>query len=818
MAWLLSFMRGVVCCAAIMLIAAGAMWAQDAAPAPAASSPAFGGPQDWSNRHVIYTRNGSPDDMWKLRDDPRFLSSALLRYMKEQNARGSGQTSSNGLNSDSATANSSGDMPGELQRFGPKRPEPIDPTRPSKNKHSKVDWAVSLGPTAGLAVGETPAIYTANYSSPSCANDFAIYTINATPSSTQANLVGLNNLYSAGDGTGFCATTGPTFMFAYEIGTGPAPLSPVLSLDGTRIAWIENRGARAYLHVTIWSAVAGKGGSATAATIPSGTFSNGVCTGGSACDFALNYTASTYTGCTTAYTAINSHSDLYVDYSSDSAYVSANNGLLYHIKNIFSTTVNPSVDFCIPVNATFETAPNAAMSGPVYDPQLNEVFISDSENIYNFKVNASSFSLITDIRFGAGYSNPVGPGPFVDVLNNFVYLFSSNDKNGNASVTQVSTSLGSATAFTANLGAASGNANPYLFYGAFDNNYFTNGPAYGTHPASTLYSCGTTTGHTGRQSLFALSFNSTTGVMNTTPAMSNNTNVNPSAANGVCSPLTEFYDGTNDRLFVGMGQPGATTGSNAVTMWNINTQLTSASTAATASATNYLGGTSGIAADNNDNGAAQAESVYFSTEDAGSTSTLVAQNGFNITGIYTDGTKFTCTNGGFDNDGNAYSASQIGSTITWNGTTFSLGSANVPDAWTSGATITLPQGNYNTLTILAASVNTTNVGLAGTFTVNYTTTPSTTLTQSVSDWFTPLGFTGESLAKATTYRDTCGGGKDSSGDFDVYGYSFAINPNQITNTLVLPNTRNIVVLAAALSNNCGGADYCAVKLTQGALK
>jgi hypothetical protein len=274
-------------------------------------------------------------------------------------------------------------------------------------------------------------------------------------------------------------------------------------------------------------------------------------------------------------------------------------------------------------------------------------------------------------------------------------------------------------------------------------------------------------------------------------------------------------------LFVGMGQPGATTGSNVVTMWNINTQLKSASTAATASATGYLGGSSGLAADNNDSGTAQAESVYFSTEDPGSTSTLVAQNGFNITGIYTDGTKFTCTDGGFDNDGNAYSSSQIGTSITWNGTTFSLGPANALDAWTSGATITLPEGNYNTLTILAASVNTTNVGISGTFTVNYTgtpTPPATTLTQSVSDWFTPLGFTGESIAKVTTYRDTCEGGKDSSGDFDVYGYSFAINPNQTTKNLVLPNTRDIVVLAAALSNNCGGQDYCAVKLTQSALQ
>ncbi len=34
-----------------------------------------------------------------------------------------------------------------------------------------------------------------------------------------------------------------SFLFSYAIGTGASPLSPVLSLDGTRVAWIENRTA-----------------------------------------------------------------------------------------------------------------------------------------------------------------------------------------------------------------------------------------------------------------------------------------------------------------------------------------------------------------------------------------------------------------------------------------------------------------------------------------------------------------------------------------------------------------------------------------------
>ena len=631
----------------------------------------------------------------------------------------------------------------------------------------------------------------------------------------------MTNLYTDGAGTGYCSGTGPAFLFSYAIGTGGSPLSPVLSLDGSKIAWIENRTAtNSYLHVTTW--VANQGTTALWPAAVTGTFSNGTCTpAGSSCDFALAYTASTYPGCGVAYIAGNGHSDLYVNYSNNSGFISANNGLLYHIKNIFSSTASPSVDFCIPVNASFETAPSSAMSGPVYDQLLNEVFITDSEKIYAYNVNATAttpnFSAAaTPYTFGnaaSNYNYPTGPGPLLDAFNGFIYVFSTYDASGGGatSVTQLPTSLASATRVP--LGNRSTNANQVLFYGAFDNNYFNNGPK---SALSTLYSCGTDSTTT-TQGLFAISFNAGTGVVNTTPAMSDNKNINPGAGPGVCSPITEFYDGTNDRIFVGMGQPGANTGANVVTMWNVNTRLTSASATPTAITTRtYLGGTSGFAADNAATGTAEAESIYFSTEDAGSTSTPVpATTPYNVNGIYRDGTSFSQT-GGLDNDGNAYSSNLLGTTLTWNGTTFAFGPRNALDAW-ANTTITLPAGQFSTLTILAAAVNVTQTGITETFKVNYTDGTSTTLTQNFSDWFNPLGFARESIAKSMAYRDVYNG-TQNTGPFDIFGYSFGINPNKTVSTLTLPATRNVVVLAAVLSSNCGGADYCAVKLTQGALQ
>src|ERR1700689_1732318 len=107
------------------------------------------------------------------------------------------------------------------------------------------------------------------------------------------------------------------------------------------------------------------------------------------------------------------------------------------------------------------------------------------------------------------------------------------------------------------------------------------------------------------------------------------------------------------------------------------------------------------------------------------------------------------------------------------------------------------------------------------FIVTYSDNSTTTYTQSVSDWFTPQYYPGESVAATTTYRDEYNGDKDNR-TFLLYGYSFAINPKKTVKSLTLPAPLSadnvVVVLSIALSSNCGGQDYCAVKLTQGALQ
>lgn len=595
-----------------LLLTTGALRAQESPADDPQATTHLGIPQDWSTQRVIYTQNGSVEDMMKVRHDPRFLTSFLVHNKREHPNQiwraAFGERNQAGLDA-GAPDQQLGTMGSQGLRFHP-------PLR--RNKHSKIDWAVSMG-TFGMAIGESPAMYISNADgTPSCTGssasstvgDFTVYSLKAVPSvGTQANLVGLTNLYSGTSPTGLCGTA-PTFLFSYAIGSGRSYLSPVLSLDGKEVAWVEDNSANhAILHVTTW--VAKQGTDATAGSVAIGN-----CSSGASCDVAIDYTSATHPGCPTT-ASVNTNSEIYVDYPTDTAFVGADNGNLYHLKSIFKSA--PTFDFCITVNTTAGTA----LSGGVYDTQLSpaEFFIADSKKLYAYTVGATSFSLKATYTYGAG--TLTGPGPVLDAFNNFIYVFSAQDLAGHTSVTQLPTTL--ATAAVVNLGPTNTNAYPILFYGAYDNSYFKNGPK---SAASTLYSCGTDPTNTASQDLYAINFNAGTGVMNTAPVMSANTTVNPGGKNGICSPITEFYDGTTDRIFVGMGDHNATTGANVVSMYDVTTQLTNPTTAPKAQATKYLGGSSGLIVDNNASLTPQAESVYFTTLATSGTSTTCGANNF----------------------------------------------------------------------------------------------------------------------------------------------------------------------------------------------
>ena len=94
--------------------------------------------------------------------------------------------------------------------------------------------------------------------------------------------------------------------------------------------------------------------------------------------------------------------------------------------------------------------------------------------------------------------------------------------------------------------------------------------------------------------------------------------------------------------------------------------------------------------------------------------------------------------------------------------------------------------------MLATGVN-GNQG-SQTFVVNYSDGSNSTFVQSMSDWFTPQSYAGESVAVTMPYRDSNAGGKDPR-TFNLYGYSFSLNSAKAASGIALPNNGDAAVFA-----------------------
>jgi hypothetical protein len=188
---------------------------------------------------------------------------------------------------------------------------------------------------------------------------------------------------------------------------------------------------------------------------------------------------------------------------------------------------------------------------------------------------------------------------------------------------------------------------------------------------------------------------------------------------------------------------------------------------------------------------------------------LRALGSYNLNAIYTDGTVFP-SNGGINAGGLAYSSNLLGATQSWNGSGFTFGPANAPDAYSS-KNIPLPPGQYTTLNLLATAVNGDQA--SQTFTVTYTDGSTTAFMQGLSDWCDASPNFGEAVVVAMAHRDTSSGSQDFSCAPNLYGYSFAINSAKNVASLTLPSNASVVVLAVAMA---GASSAPPVPLAQAA--
>lgn len=573
---------------------------QPAAPTQSPAVSTNGAVQDWSTHQVVYPQVGPVQTLIALQKDPR----AVLSWQAAQR-----------------------------QEFAQAR-TPVRYTDIVERDIHR-DWSISLG-TGGVAASMFPAKFTFDVTvAPSCANDFVVFPVNVAGGGTQPNIVGFNNLYTGTNPTnGICnrvpsgsdvGTSAPTVFWGYNVTAagGLVPTSPSLSLDGTKVVFVESgSGTTAHFHVLAWKS----GDGVNAGNLQSVTSPVQLTSGFSATQPAAGSGTVTDLALNTGTTQSDTLSSPFIDYTNDVAYVGNDSGILFRIKNVLCTTAActgggspaPSLD------GTWGTAGaltvggtcTGKVSGPVIDGGTGHIFVGCSDGlIYGFTpAGAALTNASVTVGNGAATGGVVDP-PTIDAVRGFVYGVSGASSGGTSVIVQAKTADLSSPVI-ATLGAG-GHFN--LHSPAFSNGYFTS--VSNTHWL--LYEWALNAAGT-NINLWAATF-SAGHVMNSgTP--SDSLTVGGSTPVEF-SPLTEFQNGANDQVFVS----GLTAVTPNFVEYNMNAFLalfpTSFPPGANGATASETGGTSGMVVDNN-SASAQASSIYFGNV-GGNTAVKLTQSGLN---------------------------------------------------------------------------------------------------------------------------------------------------------------------------------------------
>jgi len=404
---------------------------------------------------------------------------------------------------------------------------------------AKRDWSVSLGGGSGGPISE-PAIFTYDVSAaPNCTGDYAVTGIDvAGASGTQANIIGLNNLYVNGTSSGYCYgsshLTAPTVLFSYFVGTGNVQSSPVISLDGKKVAFVENSSTSSKLHILT---IGTTGTNGTSATAPVAVGSAG---GNNAVDTQVGFTSTSSTA-------------PFIDYDDDVAYVSTNGtaSIVHKITGVFRG---------IPTEVTTNGWPatisgNPSISTPVFDFTSKHVIMLDAAGSLDY-VDDSVSPAVTHSAALSIASTGINATPVViDSSRKLVYAIANNPNGTHALVAQANTSLTSASLVTVNIGTGTGNLIRQV---DFNNSYYTGAP----YTSCFMYVVGNDSGLFQGPALFDVAFSNSSFVLNTTTA-NGPLALTTGLTSGVnTSPLTEFYNSTTskDYMFVSVTNACESTG------------------------------------------------------------------------------------------------------------------------------------------------------------------------------------------------------------------------------------------------------------------
>jgi hypothetical protein len=506
----------------------------------------IGVPQDWSQRHIVFSRDAlarHPDLIYR---EARILHQAMQRWQAPN----------------SNVFHGVDPLPSAAGSSGPHR-----------------DWSVS--PLGGHLLADVfPAKFSFDAGAPpDCTNDYVVFGLQTVGvNGAAANLVAFNNLYVNNAGTGFCSLkTKPTVMFAYNITTaigGKITTSPILSLDGKKIGFVESvpGGPTAIFHVLTWTAGQGKIGASVTPTVAQ-MISVPLLS-------AQNDTISSP----------------WIDYGSDIVYVGANDGKVYKITGVFKGVPTLVSGGGWPVTV----ASGTVLTSPVLDSGQGKLMVgSGNGNLY--QINTATATVLT-VPVGTGLSKSIVAAPIVDVTNGTTFVVTAD--NGTSAVLEEVDTNSLTVLATARIGrgaSGAGGTAVTLYEPAFDNNYYNN-PSTGL-----IHLCGTSPTDT---SPWQYAFGFTGRFVKTVATVAQALPTIPAASTGAgCTEWTEFFNPTLgiDFFFFGLTQDCTSTG----VAGGCVAEITGTNT--TPTIVNVNGGPSAIVVDNYSS-AAQASSIYLSAE------------------------------------------------------------------------------------------------------------------------------------------------------------------------------------------------------------
>jgi len=458
-----------------------------------------GVPQDWSQHHIVFSRDGlarRPDLIYR---EARILHQAMQRWQAPN----------------SNVFHGVDPVPTAVDNSSPHR-----------------DWSVS--PLGGhLMVDAFPAKFSFDAGAPpDCTNDYVVFGLQTVGViGAAANLVAFNNLYSGTSPTGLCGAA-PKVMFAYNTTTvtgGRITTSPILSLDGKKIGFVESvpgsTPPTAIFHVLTWTSGQGKIGASVTPT-PTQMISVPLFS-------AQNDTISSP----------------WIDYGSDIVYVGANDGKVYKITGVFKGVPTLVSGGGWPVTV----ATNKVLTSPVLDSGLGMLMVGSlNGNLY--QINTATATLFT-VPVGTGLSKGIVAAPIVDVTNGTTFVVTAD--NGTSAVLEEVDTRTLTVLATARIGkgaSGAGGTAVTLYEPAFDNNYY-NDPSTGL-----IHLCGTSTFDT---SPWQYAFGFTGRFLKTIATVAQALPTIPAGSTAAgCTGWTEFFNPTlgTDFFFFGLTQDCTATG------------------------------------------------------------------------------------------------------------------------------------------------------------------------------------------------------------------------------------------------------------------